>query len=368
MPRRGRRRSLTDLGVGTSTGADSTGADSTDADSTGADSTGADSTGTGLPPTAPLTPGASPAVKTSLSAPSFPSSAPIVVGRPTPAFEPKVSDVAYRQIPYRPDTSLDGWSTKSFTMRAASSRGHLHRYNGTPRQDDFAVAVGPRPNQLLVAIADGVSAAPQSHIGSTTAVRYSIQWLTSSVAESTAETDWKGLVENVAWALIEQAAAVLGSEDTSAETAERILATTLVCAVLDADGQGGAEVHVVGVGDSGAWVVRQGSFERLEGGKEESESGLSSSAVSGLPRVPTEVVARFGRVGPGEILLLGTDGFGDPLGRGDGEVGALFRSVLEGRVPSLIEFAHAVDFSRETFDDDRTLVAVWPVAPLTDDS
>ena len=29
-------------------------------------------------------------------------------------------------------------------------------------------------------------------------------------------------------------------------------------------------------------------------------------------------------------------------------------------VPSLIEFAHAVDFSRETFDDDRTLVAVWP--------
>jgi hypothetical protein len=30
------------------------------------------------------------------------------------------------------------------------------------------------------------------------------------------------------------------------------------------------------------------------------------------------------------------------------------------RVHSLIEFAHAVDFSRETFDDDRTLVAVWP--------
>lgn len=42
-------------------------------------------------------------------------------------------------------------------------------------------------------------------------------------------------------------------------------------------------------------------------------------------------------------------------------VGDLFRDVLtRPSPPSLIEFAHAVDFSRETFDDDRTLVAVWP--------
>ncbi len=230
------------------------------------------------------------------------------------------------------------------------------------------MVTGPSPNQLLVAIADGVSAARQSHIGSTTAVRYAVQCLASSIAEPTSETDWKGLVEKIAWALIEQAAAVLGSDDKSAEEAERILATTLVCAVIDADGQGGADVRVVGVGDSGAWVVRDGSFEKLEGGKEESESGLSSSAVIGLPRVPTEVVARSGHVASGELLLLGTDGFGDPVGRGDGEVGALFRSILYRRVPSLIEFAHALDFSRETFGDDRTLVAVWPLASSNGDS
>jgi hypothetical protein len=46
----------------------------------------------------------------------------------------------------------------------------------------------------------------------------------------------------------------------------------------------------------------------------------------------------------------------------DTVVGNLLRDVLTGPTapPSLIEFAHAVDFSRETFDDDRTLVAVWP--------
>jgi hypothetical protein len=39
--------------------------------------------------------------------------------------------------------------------------------------------------------------------------------------------------------------------------------------------------------------------------------------------------------------------------------------VLSPSVPSLIEFAHAVDFSRETFDDDRTVVAVWPRKQLS---
>ncbi len=29
-------------------------------------------------------------------------------------------------------------------------------------------------------------------------------------------------------------------------------------------------------------------------------------------------------------------------------------------MPSLVKFVHAVGFSREAFDDDRTLVAVWP--------
>jgi hypothetical protein len=63
---------------------------------------------------------------------------------------------------------------------------------------------------------------------------------------------------------------------------------------------------------------------------------------------------------PGEVLLVGTDGFGDPLGAGDGAVGALFAGALRVPPPPL-GLAHLLDFSRETFDDDRTLVAVWPL-------
>ncbi|WP_207544239.1 hypothetical protein, partial [Mycobacterium alsense] len=70
-----------------------------------------------------------------------------------------------------------------------------------------------------------------------------------------------------------------------------------------------------------------------------------------------------------EVLLIATDGIGDPLGTGQGGVGNLLRDVLTRPCPpSLIEFAHAMDFSRETFDDDRTLVAVWPRGKTTDEA
>jgi hypothetical protein len=65
--------------------------------------------------------------------------------------------------------------------------------------------------------------------------------------------------------------------------------------------------------------------------------------------------------GSTKVPAFATDGIGNPPGSGQGGVGNLFRDVLiRSSAPSLIEFAHAVDFSRETFDDDRTLVAVWP--------
>jgi hypothetical protein len=80
--------------------------------------------------------------------------------------------------------------------------------------------------------------------------------------------------------------------------------------------------------------------------------------------VPINVEAVEITVSSGQALLVGTDGFGDPLGGGTGDVGELFSDVLSvGHVPSLLEFAHTLDFSRETFDDDRTLVAVWPFHP-----
>lgn len=284
----------------------------------------------------------------------------IIVGSPSPPVEPSTIAPDYRSLPFRPDAVIDGWSTNALTVRGVSLRGHLHRYNGTPRQDEFALHHLP-DGRVIVLVADGVSGAPQSHIGASTATRQAAEWLHTYLGEDTSNTDWLVLLKSAAWALNERAQALLGLAEPDPVRAEQQLATTLVCAIVEPAGAGSLRAHLVGAGDSMAWLLSSGEFVQLLGGKTVPDSGIASSAVVGLPRVPTEVAPVIADVKEGDVLLIATDGIGDPLGGGQGGVGNLFREVLtRSQPPSLIEFAHAVDFSRETFDDDRTLVAVWP--------
>jgi hypothetical protein len=284
----------------------------------------------------------------------------IVVGSPSPPVEPSVIAADYRSFPFRPDVVIDGWSTEAVTVRGVSQRGHLHRYNGAPRQDDFAVH-GLPDGRVIVLVADGVSQAPQSHFGASTAIRTAAEWLASNLGDDVAATDWSALLKNAAWALNERAQTLLGLDQPDPVQAEALLATTLVCAVVEPVAAGALRAHLVGAGDSVAWLLSDGEFVEVLAGKTVSADGIASSAVVGLPRVPVEVHPAVVDVSADDVLLIATDGIGDPLGSGHGGVGNLFREVLTGpSVPSLIEFAHAVDFSREAFDDDRTLVSVWP--------
>ena len=287
----------------------------------------------------------------------------IIVGSPSPQVEPSTIAADYRTLPFRPDVVIDGWSTDAMIVRGVSQRGHLHRYNGAPRQDDFAVHHLP-DGRVIVLVADGVSGAPQSHIGASTATRQAAVWLHDDLGDNVADTDWSALLKSTAWALTERAQALLGLAEPDPVRAEEQLATTLMCAVIEPTGPRALRAHLVGAGDSVAWLLSAGRFQAVLGGKPEPASGIASSAVVGLPRVPKEVTPVVVDVKDDDVLLIATDGIGDPLGTGQGGVGNLFRDVLTRSCPpSLIEFAHAVDFSRETFDDDRTLVAVWPRTP-----
>jgi hypothetical protein len=284
----------------------------------------------------------------------------ITVGSPSPAVEPTVTAPDYRSFPFRPDVVIDGWSTDAVTLRGVSQRGHVHRYNGTPRQDDFAIH-GLPSGRVIVVVADGVSAAQQSHIGASTAANYAAGWLCTHLVDDVSQTDWVMLMKSVAWKLAEQAQTLFGLAEPDPVCAEEQLATTLVCAVIEPLEPNLFRAHIVGVGDSGSWLLSPAGFREILGGKAVSGEGITSSAVIGLPRVPTDLSPVVVEITFSDVLLIGTDGIGDPLGSGQGGVGNLLRDVLSGpSPPSLIEFAHAVDFSRENFDDDRTLVAVWP--------
>lgn len=120
------------------------------------------------------------------------------------------------------------------------------------------------------------------------------------------------------------------------------------------------------IGDSGAWLLDPsrtttptGRYQPLFDAKTGPDDLILSNDVSPLPHVPDPLPVTSTRLAAHEALLIGTDGFGDPLGEGDGQVGALFAHHL-AQPPTLLWFAHLVDFTRETFDDDRTLLAIWP--------
>jgi hypothetical protein len=277
---------------------------------------------------------------------------PVVIGEPVHEFEPRPP----RTSTYRPDTAADGWSSAHFAVRAASVRGYQHRSDGSPRQDDFAVGWHAESGALVIAVADGVSSVELAHIGATLACRSAIDYLTRWLdsAPGDTEPDWLDLARCASWALVQFTAG------QDADLAERQLATTLVVAVVRPRPDGSAVASFAQVGDSDVWLLHDGQWRKLP--EVPSDDGLLTPAVSALPRVPVELPGARVELPQGAVLVLGSDGFGGPLGSGHGAVGRRFAELL-AHPPATLELAHVLDFSRETFDDDRTIVAVWPRQP-----
>jgi serine/threonine protein phosphatase PrpC len=139
------------------------------------------------------------------------------------------------------------------------------------------------------------------------------------------------------------------------------MASTLVVAVISMAPatDGSREVYVLQVGDSSGWVLRSGRWLSMGEVKNEGVAIAESMTVA-LPLVP-EVAPSLarGHLVPGDVLVLLTDGIGDALGSGRGEVGAAL-AELWATPPDPVQFAAQVGFGRKTFDDDRTALAVWP--------
>ncbi|MGA5820529.1 protein phosphatase 2C domain-containing protein [Kitasatospora sp. NPDC094028] len=285
---------------------------------------------------------------------------PIELDRPVDRFEPRPPSGSS----YRPDTVFDGWSSEHLRVRLASVRGYGHRANGRLREDDVAIALHDS-GVLVFAVADGVSGAEQSHLGATLACRTAVDTVTRQLdgGRRPEQLDWATVLHHAAYQLVAQTTKILELPRDDTEAAQRLMATTLVTGVA-APITLGLDVHLVCVGDSGAWVLSQGGrFLRMTPARRGGGRGVASSAVTALPcKVLDPRVHRTTVLGA-DRLLVGTDGFGDPLGDGTGPVGRLFAEHL---APTLEPrgLAHLLDFSRETFDDDRTLLVVWPASAV----
>ncbi len=277
-----------------------------------------------------------------------------MIGTPVAEFEPRPP----HSSGYRPDFAADGWSTEHLAVRAASVRGYQHRHDGTPRQDDFALAAHPGSGAVVAAVADGVANAELAHLGATLVCRSAVDQLLHALDDNdSAAPDWPNLMSCAGWALVDFAARQPATDgEADPDRAERLLATTLVVALVRPVPGGGAIAELARVGDSAAWLLRDDRWLPVFAGDGDE---LINPVVSALPRVPAELAGSTVELAPGDVLLLGTDGVGLAVGDGSGQVGAAFAETLR-QPPAPLELARLLDFSRETFDDDRTLVAVWP--------
>jgi hypothetical protein len=282
---------------------------------------------------------------------------PIVVDTAISDFEPQPPILTGVN---RPDTEFDGWSTPELTLRSASVRGYLHRHNGKPRQDAVETAYLPEFGTVVFAVADGVSSAPRAELGATVACRAFVANLVRQLGLRQA-LDWQHAVDSTIDALLVEGSRLPGVSVGDPSQIERQLATTLVAGTVWPT-EGGMLVTLIQIGDSGAWVLDHEGYRPVLASKHDRQGAVVSNAVSPLPRrPPAPVTGTALRFVPGQVLLVGTDGFGDPLGDGDGLVGELFGRHLLAGPPPAVGLAHLLDFSRELFDDDRTLLALWPL-------
>jgi serine/threonine protein phosphatase PrpC len=328
---------------------------------------------------------------------------PVTIGEPA-------ADVAVQLAtaePYRPDTVADGGDAFGLTVRAASVRGLYKRHLGGPRQDDLCLRLHAPTRTVIVAVADGVSAAPRSGLAAALAVRHAAACVGRQLERGVVDLDWAEVFRHASWALVEEHRRAGGDAHAGVDATALSLATTLTVAVLspcdgsgvtgrdaesdtdasdpdgsrvqgesdtdasDPDGSRGQResgahgsdphrfrVQAAAVGDSPAYLLADGAFAAVLGDTA-CVDGLIGGGTRALPRDAGAIDHGTRMLESGSVLLICTDGLALPLADGTGDVGQTLAREL-AHPPDIIDFARLLDFSRATYDDDRTLIAVWP--------
>ncbi len=292
--------------------------------------------------------------------PAIPRSVPVLGDDPIRHVEPKL---AASGSLYRPDTAVDGGTAHGLTVRAAAVRGRAKRFHGKPREDDFYLLSSDSRPAIVIAVADGMGSAARAGLGAALAVRHAIEAVEEQLAERAPDAlDWPQIFNRAAAALVVEHRRHKGSEgydrpdSEETQAVSRDLGTTLTIAVVEVAGTG-ARASLAAIGDSPAYRLTAGAYELLVG-ERATDEGFSTSAVVALPYLPRPEVLDV-QIAPDEVLLICTDGFSGPLGAGRSDVARLFAREL-AEPPPLPVWPYLVDFAKATYDDDRTLVAVWP--------
>ena len=304
---------------------------------------------------------------------------PSTIGDPGRAFArtvPLPSTAPGGMHDYAMDAAVisDADGTPRLVLRGASGRGLAHQQYGDPRQDDYGFALSADGDFLVAVVADGVSSGAWSHLAARLAAEEGSAHVANLLTTTNAvDIDWHGVLVMLSERM-QDLCATLPSRDlrdvelTPREIAEK-MATTVIFGVVGVrpDEDGTHPVTVVRLGDTSGWILDAEDGWVALGDVKNEGNVIAESSTACLPLVPEgDPLVVQTTLGAGAALLLLTDGIGDPLGSGRGEVGAVLGQQW-ATPPHPIEFAGQVCFGRKTFDDDRGAIGIWPVSALEPD-
>ena len=254
---------------------------------------------------------------------------PLVLGRPSSAAEKEprlaahgdASEALYRSA---------GGSTEWCTLRAASVAGVRHRLAGEPSEDSYAWSAGEE--RLALAVTDGLGSVDGSRQAATAAARTAVE-----VAVGDADDP------------------VVAGIRAANQACTGGGATTLVLAVVERDGR----VEVARVGDSTVLLVQSdgATWKDLFRPAADDDETVDVSTAA-LPADDPQTERTSLNLTPGEVLVLASDGIGDPWRDGPTTVAPAFAALVAAR-PAPLELARMADFSRQGCHDDRTIVLLW---------
>ncbi|SDT50348.1 protein phosphatase 2C domain-containing protein [Actinoplanes derwentensis] len=290
---------------------------------------------------------------TSLTTDDWPGEPLVLVGNPRLGSTPRSFPTAPESPP---DSMIDGHEVADLVVRAASLRGDDHRWYGEPRQDSFAVhkLSTPGGEALLCCVADGVGSKPLSHIGSAALCRL-LGPVIAPYAADLLDPEQEGMLRTRLASLITEVSKLLGKKADEYREQPSALSTTLVAALFGPVTGGRRQAVLFAVGDSPAFVLRDGMIEEPFGAEDPVE--LAGGATAALPASVGEVTASVAELAAGDVVVLCTDGLGNPM-KNTG-VSDKILAWWQGSPPNMAEFYWQLSFRAQSFGDDRTAVCVW---------
>lgn len=258
-----------------------------------------------------------------------------------------------------PDTVLDGAEIPGLTIRGGSLRGEDHRNQGVVRQDSMGmwrVNDGAKA-AVLVCVTDGVSSQPHSHRGAVAVCQLLRDLAQQQVSRFFRTEPKKGL--EIFWEIMaEQLSAQLSDLAVRQKMEPITLSTTLAAALIEENPANPAERRyvILNVGDATAYVLRRGEFTECLA--DPHEGPVTESRTWTLPTGIGPVGTAAGTVGPGDMLMVCSDGMSNPM-RNPNVQRQLAQWWSGDRVPGLMEFGWQLGYRVRTYGDDRTAVCVW---------